>query len=84
MFAAGACYENPDGAAFYENPLAAPKAPDRSDSLERHPVDLLDSSVYDNPSSPTSGSGSEWFCFVYCQQTFLTLKAGFHWRWSRS
>ena len=54
-FAAGACYENPDGVGFYENPLAAPKVPNRSDSLERHPIDLLDSSVYDNPSSPTSG-----------------------------
>ncbi|XP_078373268.1 SHC-transforming protein 1-like isoform X2 [Oculina patagonica] len=59
MFAAGACYENPDGVGFYENPLAAPKAPNRSDSLERHPIDLLDSSVYDNPSSPTSAPEQE-------------------------
>ena len=59
MFAAGACYENPNGLGFYENPLAAPKAPQRNDSLERHPGDLLDSSLYDNPWSPTSGSGNE-------------------------
>jgi len=59
MFAAGACYENPNGVGFYENPLAAPKLPERNDSLERHPGDLLDSSLYDNPSSPTTGSGTE-------------------------
>ena len=61
IFAAGACYENPDSLGFYKNPLAAPKLPERDDSLERHPADLLDSSLYDNPSSPTSGSGNEWF-----------------------
>lgn len=61
-FAAGACYENPNGLGFYENPLAAPKAPTRNDSLERHPGYLLDSSLYENPSSPTSASGNEWFC----------------------
>ena len=59
MFAAGACYENPDGAGFYENPLAAPKAPNRNDSLERHPIDLLDSSLYDNPNFPTTIPGTE-------------------------
>ena len=59
MFAAGACYENPNGLGFYENPLAAPKLPERNDSLEKRPGDLLDSSLYDNPSSPTSGSGNE-------------------------
>lgn len=59
MFAAGASYENPNGVGFYENPLAAPKAPTRNDSLERHPGDLLDSSLYDNLSSPTSASGNE-------------------------
>lgn len=66
MFAAGACYENPNGAAFYENPLATPRVPDRSDSLERHPLDLQDSSLYDNPSSPRSGSGerqNQWATF---------------------
>lgn len=64
-FAAGACYENPNGAAFYENPLAAPGVPDRSDSLERHPVDQLDFSTYANPSSPPSGSEKEnkWATF---------------------
>lgn len=56
IFAAGACYENPNGLGFYKNPLAAPKLPERDDSLERHPGDLLDLSLYDNPSSPTSGS----------------------------
>lgn len=59
IFAAGACYENPNGLGFYKNPLAVPKAPVRNDSLEKHPGDLLDLSLYDNPSSPTSESGTE-------------------------
>lgn len=65
IFAAGACYENPNGLGFYKNPLAAPKLPERDDSLERHPGDLLDLSLYDNPSSPTSGSGNGRFKIVY-------------------
>ena len=64
IFAAGACYENPDGLGFYKNPLAAPTVPERDDSLERRPTDLLDLSLYDNPSSPTSGSGNQWFKIV--------------------
>ncbi|KAM7428020.1 SHC (Src y 2 domain containing) transforming protein [Porites harrisoni] len=55
-FAAGPCYEDPDKVAFYENPLAAPKVPQRNDSLEEHPGDPKDSSLYDNPNSPMDGS----------------------------
>lgn len=50
-FAAGACYDNPDNTAFFENPLSAPRAPQRNDSLEQHPAGFGDS-TYDNPSSP--------------------------------
>lgn len=56
-FAAGPCYESPDNSAFYENPLAAPQLPQRSDSLEQHLPGFKDS-PYDNPSSPTSTSGA--------------------------
>ena len=56
-FAAGPCYESPDNSAFYENPLAAPQAPQRSDSLEQHLPGFKDS-TYDNPSSPAGNSGA--------------------------
>lgn len=61
-FAAGPCYEDPDKVAFYENPLAAPKVPQRNDSLEEHPGDPKDSSLYDNPNSPMDGSGACTIC----------------------
>lgn len=61
-FAAGPCYEDPDKVAFYENPLAAPKVPQRNDSLEEHPGDPKDSSLYDNPNSPMDGSGVCTIC----------------------
>jgi len=63
-FAAGACYDNPDNTAFYENPLAAPRVPQRSDSLENHPAGFKNFSPYDNPSSPSGGSEQEsWVMF---------------------
>lgn len=61
-FAAGPCYEDPEKVAFYENPLAAPKVPQRNDSLEEHPGDPKDSSLYDNPNSPMDGSGACTIC----------------------
>ena len=61
-FAAGPCYEDPDKLAFYENPLAAPKVPQRNDSLEEHPGGPTDSSLYDNPNSPMDGSGACTVC----------------------
>lgn len=55
-FAAGACYDNPDNTAFFENPLSAPRAPQRNDSLEQHLAGFGDS-TYDNPSSPKDQGG---------------------------
>ena len=74
VFAAGPCYENPDNAAFYENPLAAPKVPHRGDSLEDHHGGIRDSSVYDDPSSPTGGSGiGLYYLSFHCSIILLSL-----------
>ncbi|KAK2559131.1 SHC-transforming protein 1 [Acropora cervicornis] len=56
-FAAGACFDNHDTSAFYENPLAVPLVPQRVDSLEQRPTAGGTETPYDNPLAAKNNSG---------------------------
>ena len=57
-FAAGACFDNHDTSAFYENPLAVPLVPQRVDSLEQRPTAGGTETPYDNPLAAKNKSGT--------------------------
>lgn len=63
-FAAGACFDNHDTSAFYENPLAVPLAPQRVDSLEQRPTAGGTETPYDNPLAAKNNSGTFSFRIV--------------------
>ncbi|XP_015766532.1 PREDICTED: SHC-transforming protein 1-like [Acropora digitifera] len=63
-FAAGACFDNHDTSAFYENPLAVPLVPQRVDSLEHRPTAGGTETPYDNPLAAKNNSGQgDWATF---------------------